>query len=310
MTRQDSRAEYAERMHRVLAHIDQHIDQPLDLPRLAQVAHFSAFHFHRLFAAWMGETLGDYLRRRRLEVAAMRMIAQPRLPVLTVALSVGWGSGEAFARAFKMRFGCPPSQWRALSKSGHMSDSKIDQALRNTDQAQQLARTDDAISTQRSMEIPMQVQLIDRQPVRVAYRRHVGPYGPPIHAFWMNEVAPWMQANNLFERPRYGISHDDPSITEPSQCRYDAAVEVDAAFTPGAGAFVTTLPGGRYASMPFFGTSEDIATAWQRLLRDWLASSGLQLDARPCFEFYAPAAPYDAASGRFGCDIVIPVAPL
>ena len=237
MTRQDSRAEYAERMHRVLARVNEHIDQPLDLPRLAQVTHFSAFHFHRLFAAWMGETLGDYPRRRRLEVAAMRMIAQPRLPVLTVALSVGWGSGEAFARAFKTRFGCSPSQWRALSKN--------DQALRNADQGQLLAQSDDAISTQRSMEIPMQVQLILRQPVRIAYRRHVGPYGPPIHAFWMNEVAPWMQANRLFERPRYGISHDDPSITDPSQCRYDAAVEVDAAFTPGVGVFVATLPGGR-----------------------------------------------------------------
>jgi AraC-like DNA-binding protein len=60
MGHQDSRAAYAERMHRVLAHIDEHIDQPLDLPRLAKVAHFSAFHFQRLFAAWMGETLSDY----------------------------------------------------------------------------------------------------------------------------------------------------------------------------------------------------------------------------------------------------------
>lgn len=72
-------------MHRAPASIDDHTDPPLDLPRLAQVAHFSASHFHRLFAAWIGETLGDCPRRRRLEAAAMRMIAQPRLPVLTVA---------------------------------------------------------------------------------------------------------------------------------------------------------------------------------------------------------------------------------
>jgi AraC family transcriptional regulator len=306
MKHQDSRAEYAERMHRVLAHIDEHIDQPLDLPRLAQVAHFSAFHFHRLFAAWMGETLGDYLRRRRLEVAAMRMIAQPRLPVLTVALSVGWGSGEAFARAFKTRFGCSPSQWRGSRNSL----SKNDQALRNPGQARRPAPFDDQHALQPSMETPMKVQLIDREPVRIAYRRHVGPYGAPIHAFWMNEVAPWMQTNNLHQRPRYGISHDDPSITDPAQCRYDAAVEADAAFAPGAGAFVTTLPGGRYASMPFFGNSQEIGAAWQGLLRDWLAGSGLQLDARPCFEYYAPDARYEPESGRFGCDIVIPVTPL
>jgi AraC family transcriptional regulator len=303
MNHQDSRAEYAERMHRVLAHIDEHIDQPLDLPRLAQVAHFSAFHFHRLFAAWMGETLGDYLRRRRLEVAAMRMLAQPRLPVLTVALSVGWGSGEAFARAFKTRFGCSPSAWRASSKN--------DQALRKPGQAPRPAPADDGLSDPPSLDKAMQVQLIDRPPVLIAYRRHVGPYGASVHAFWMNEVAPWLQTHQLHQRPRYGISHDDPSITDPAQCRYDAAVEVDdAAFVPGAGAFVTTLPGGRYASMPFFGDSQAIGAAWQALLRDWLAGSGLQLDARPCFEYYPPDARYEPETGRFSCDIVIAVAAL
>ena len=40
-------------MHRVLEHIDRHLDQPLELETLAEVAHFSAFHFHRLFSAWM-----------------------------------------------------------------------------------------------------------------------------------------------------------------------------------------------------------------------------------------------------------------
>ena len=107
-----SRAEYEARMHKVLEHIDKHLDQPLNLETLAAVAHFSSFHFHRIFSAWMGETLGDYLRRRRVEIAAMRLVSQPRVSVLQVALSVGFGSGEAFARAFKGRFECSPTSWR------------------------------------------------------------------------------------------------------------------------------------------------------------------------------------------------------
>ena len=75
MTPPRSRAEYDGRMHRVLEHIDRRLDQPLDLETLADVAHFSPFHFHRLFSAWMGETLGDYLRRRRVEIAATRLVA-------------------------------------------------------------------------------------------------------------------------------------------------------------------------------------------------------------------------------------------
>ena len=95
-------------MHRVLQYVDEHLDEQLELDTISRVANFSSFHFHRLFTAWMGETLGDYVRRRRLEMAALRLVAQPRLPVLQVALSVGFGSNEAFGRAFKTRFGATP----------------------------------------------------------------------------------------------------------------------------------------------------------------------------------------------------------
>jgi AraC family transcriptional regulator len=70
------------------------------------------------------------------------------------------------------------------------------------------------------------------------------------------------------------------------------------------------LPGGRYACLHFEGTSGQIDAAWHRLLRDWLPVSGLQLDARPCFEHYPPEARFDAGSGVFDCDICIPVSPL
>ena len=64
-----SQAEYNRRMHAVVDYIDRHLDQKLDLAALADVASFSPFHFHRLFRALMGEALGDYVRRRRLEIA-------------------------------------------------------------------------------------------------------------------------------------------------------------------------------------------------------------------------------------------------
>jgi AraC family transcriptional regulator len=70
-----SRDVYVDRMHRVTEYIDKHLDRNLHLETLAEVAHFSPFHFHRLFAAWMGETLGSYLldaRRRPLGPTAVR----------------------------------------------------------------------------------------------------------------------------------------------------------------------------------------------------------------------------------------------
>src|SRR5438132_7331752 len=132
MPAQDSRSEYARRMHRVLEQIDRRLDERLELESLARVANFSSFHFHRLFAAWMDETLGEYLRRRRLEVGALRLVAQPRLPVLQVALSVGFGSAEAFARAFKTRFGETPTGWRSTEqRKRDQAKGKPGQATRN-----------------------------------------------------------------------------------------------------------------------------------------------------------------------------------
>lgn len=57
---QASRAEHTRRINRVLNYIDAHLDQPLDGAHLADIANFSRFHFHRVFAAWMGGMLGSY----------------------------------------------------------------------------------------------------------------------------------------------------------------------------------------------------------------------------------------------------------
>lgn len=156
----------------------------------------------------------------------------------------------------------------------------------------------------------MKVKLIERQAARVAYMRHVGPYGQPLAEFWQRRMAPWMAANNLLGQPRYGISHDDPGITAPEQCRYDACVEVPQGFTAMAPVLLATVPGGRYAAYSFNGPAGEIGEAWNALLRDWLPASGLQLDARPCFEYYPVGAGYDPRTGAFSCDIVIPVTPL
>lgn len=297
MTKTDRSSEYDRRMHRVLQHIESHLDEPLDLERLAAVAHFSPFHFHRLCSAWLGETLGDYLRRRRLESAAMRLRAQPRLGILQVALSVGFGSGEAFTRAFKARFGVAPGVWRR-------------QQIRKSDQAS-LAEIANTGRVPRPIRTAMNVQLRDCSPEPIVYLRHQGPYGLSIQRFWMERVVPWMMSNDLGGRSRYGISHDDPGITASESLRYDAAVTANISGPPlRGGGFHSSLPGGRYAVMPFRGTNSEIVPAWADLLGVWLPSSGFQLDSRPLFEHYPPTAGLDQKTGVFDCEICIPVAPL
>jgi AraC family transcriptional regulator len=305
-----SRAVYADRMHRVIEYIDRHLDQSLNLSTLAEVAHFSPFHFHRLFSAWTGETLGEYLRRRRIEIAATRLAAQPRVAVLQAALGVGFGSAEAFSRAFRARFSTSPTAWRRQQSQLRPAMSNPGQANRKPGQAREVFSRKNDAEHHSIAEASMNVEVIERKPTPIAYLRRVGPYGEPVGVFWQKAVYPWMVAHGLLGRPRYGISHDDPSVVDPEQCRYDAGCEVPSSSGSLGNAQKTTIPGGKYAQLSFKGTTGEIEAAWTSMLRDWLPSSGLQLDARPMFEYYPESSSYNPATGVFDCRLCVPVIPL
>lgn len=316
---QASRAEYTRRINRVLNYIDAHLDQPLDGAHLADIANFSRFHFHRIFAAWMGETLGSYAQRRRLEKAAFRLSCGSNETVLETALATGFQSGEAFARAFKLKFGCTPSVWRAttlerlktqaaaIGQQPGAPESNPDQVFGNIHQEHPRAFSEADGSYRLTEALAMDVRLVDLPKVRVAYQRLIGPYGPAIGEFWRATIAPWMHANGLSEQSCYGIGYDDPSLTPANKCRYDACVEVAAQFVASGQADIQTLPGGRYAVARFKGNVADIANAWMWLTREWMPSSGLQCDDRPCFEMFTASTVLDPRTGQFCCDICIPV---
>jgi len=120
-------------------------------------------------------------------------------------------------------------------------------------------------------------------------------------------VNPGLAANGHLGQPGYGVCLDDPKITLASECRYDAAVEVRTEIALPGESQTMTIPGGRYAVTSFRGTVEQIGDAWDAMLRDWMPRNGMQLDARPVFEYYPAGASVDPRTGLFSCDITIPV---
>ncbi|CAL9582648.1 AraC family transcriptional regulator [Streptomyces sp. enrichment culture] len=100
-----------ERLNQAVEHIERHLDQQVDVAELARVTITSEYHLRRMFSALAGMPLSEYVRRRRLTVAGAEVLAG-REPLLEIAVRYGYGSGEAFARAFRALHGVGPGEAR------------------------------------------------------------------------------------------------------------------------------------------------------------------------------------------------------
>jgi AraC family transcriptional regulator len=100
-----------ERLNQALDHIEERLDGDLDPAELARIAATSEYHLRRLFSALAGMPLSEYVRRRRLTVAGAEVLAGERT-LLEIAVRYGYGSGEAFARAFRAVHGVGPGEAR------------------------------------------------------------------------------------------------------------------------------------------------------------------------------------------------------
>src|SRR3989338_9758518 len=102
---------YQERILKVLIYIQNHLDEELSLEKLASIAHFSEFHFHRIFTANTGESIKSYVRRLRLERATSDLIFTD-LPIIQIAERAGYDTQQSFHRAFKETFQATPKEFR------------------------------------------------------------------------------------------------------------------------------------------------------------------------------------------------------
>lgn len=101
-----------ELVQRTLDTIETHLSEDIALEMLARDAGMSFWYFLRVFRATVGETLKDYIRRRRLTLAAQALLAEGSRTILDIALEAGFESNEAFTRAFRAQFGEAPSAFR------------------------------------------------------------------------------------------------------------------------------------------------------------------------------------------------------
>ncbi|HYG90861.1 MAG TPA: AraC family transcriptional regulator [Azospirillum sp.] len=262
MTKSATTLDYSRRIERVVAHIGEHLDEPLDLERLAGVACFSPCHFHRIYRALTGETVADTLRRQRLHRAAGELV-QGRRDIVLIARRAGYGSVEAFTRAFRQAYGIPPATYRQRGRLVPLEVSR--QTLEDTMQ---------------------DVTIRDLPPVRVAALRHSGPYMAIGTTF--ERLYAWAAGRGLLgpATRTFAVYYDDCDAVAPEALRSDACLQVGPEVAADGEVRITEIPGGRHAVLLHKGPYAELESVYRRLYRDWLPQSGETPADRPCFEEY------------------------
>ena len=155
----------------------------------------------------------------------------------------------------------------------------------------------------------MEVRIESVEPMRVAFVRHVGPYGQ-VGVAWERLCMELGKEGLLGPTTRFiGLSHDDPDVTTPEKLRYDACVTVDADFAPHDDIGVQTIGGGEYVVTTHVGPYDKLSQTYAELLGQWLPRNGRELRSEPSLEFYLNASestePEDLLT-----DIYAPLEPL
>lgn len=251
--RPDTLADYTRRIDRVLVHLAGNLDAELDLARLADVAHFSPFHFHRIYHAVQGETVAETVRRMRLHRAAVDLLREDK-PIPRIAARAGYGSQAAFTRAFRHAYGTPPAAYRATAGAEPPG--------------------------------PYAVVVRTAQPVRVAALRHQGDYAAIGSAF--DRLFVWAESRGLVRETTrcLGLFHQDPAGTPVDALRSDACLEVPPSFAAEGDLRIFDIPGGRQAVVTHVGPYAELHRAYTWLYREWLLSSGEEPADHPCVEEY------------------------
>jgi AraC family transcriptional regulator len=326
MKNQALRNEYTARINRVIDYIEQNLDRPLTLEELAGVANFSKFHFHRIFAAQIGETLNQFIQRIRIERAAVLLVNNPHKSITEVAFDCGFSGSAPFARAFKDTFGMSASRWR----SGGCSESKIDQTDRknhqpvgNPGKAFQVSifylgsttqTTRWRIQMQKKTGFNCEVTVRDCPTMTAAYVRHVGPYAGNEALFkeLYDKLLRWAGSRNLLNFPEtklFTIYHDNPEITDEDKLRISVCITVPEDTQVGGEIGKMSIPAGQYGIGHFELSSDEFGEAWNALYAGWLPESGYQPDDRPCFELSLNDY-QDHPEHKHVVDIYVPVKPL
>ncbi|WP_314968451.1 AraC family transcriptional regulator [Capnocytophaga gingivalis] len=255
--------DYTQRINKVVAYINDHLDESLDLKTLAEVAALSEFHFHRVFKALKGESIGAHISRLRIEAAA-RLLRYSALSIEDIAFNIGYEAPAALSKAFKNQYGITPTQYRT-NKDIYIMKKEI-------------------INPDLALKAP---KIIELEPKNLIYVALTGKYGTLDYGKAYEQLWAVVKSQKLFTKGIESIcvSYDDPKITEASLQRSEVSLAIHKPAHPEGEVSCKTLAGGKYAVFFYQGSYSHLSAVYDAAMR-WVIDSEYEVREEPTFEKY------------------------
>jgi AraC family transcriptional regulator len=299
--------EYINRINRVWDYVEANLDKELSLETLSEIALFSPFHFHRIFYAFTGETLNDFVKRKRVEKAASLLINNPEDPISNIAYYCGFNSVSVFCRNFKSHFGQSAQEFRKMYfdpiSKNRQSESKNGQP---TPIGHNYVCN---VESLKKIIMNKKIEIKEMPAMNLVYCRHMGSFDKIGETY--GKLMQWAGPRGLLSRPdvkTVTVYHDDPNITEIKNVRQSACITVDSPVKTEGEFGNLAIPAGKYVVGSFEIDATQFTESWNSVCV-WLSESGYQPDDKNPYELYHNNHE-EHPENKFIVDICIPVKPM
>jgi len=311
-----SRQEYIARINRVIDYIEKHLNEEITLDKIAQVACFSPFHFHRIFSTLINETINAFIQRKRIEKAAQHLKNEEYNSISEIAYNCGFSSAAHFSRTFRKYFGLTAKEYRELDKSIFAKNgiyfskngqviSKINQI--SSDYNEQFCG--DNLNNFNHLDLIImdtKIEIKEMPELNVVYCRHTGQFNQIGKAY--EKLMKWAGPRGLLKFPitkTITVYHDNPSITAIEQVSQSACITVDSEVKVEGEFGKMKIESGKYAVGHFEIDEKGFEKAWNTMCL-WFTESGYQPGDRYPYELYYNS-PEEDCKQKFVLDICIPI---
>jgi AraC family transcriptional regulator len=247
-----TKEDYLKRVNNVIEYINNHLNEDIDLEKLADISNFSKWHFQRIMKAFLGEPIGAFIQRVRVETAA-KLLRYSKSPISEIAYEVGYDTPSSLSKVFQSFYGISPSEYRNNKNYAIMKPIQLNEHL--------------------DLKTP---KIVDLEPIEVIYLKLTGNYKTLDFCGAWSRLWQFVKENKLYSAgiEHIGIYHDDPKVTEESKLRTDLCLALQKKAEPKGEIGVKTIEGGKYAKFLYTGPYEHLGAVYDTIYGKWLPESG------------------------------------